>query len=128
MRRLFLPLCLIASPLWAQDVEILPGYSDFRMPQIQVVDQPMSLMLDWVQGFPESDEGGPSIDLSAHVDDGRLVIEFTDSGGGDDSVKAIQRRMEFVRTEDWRWRLDAYGFRQKCWRNGLDAWTDAPCP
>lgn len=128
MRRLLLFVCLLAAPLAAEEVQILPGYSDFRLPETQVVEQPMTLMQDWLFLFPESAEGGPRIDLLAHVTDGRLVIEFTDSGGGDDSVRAIQRRMEFRQTEDWRWRLAAYGFRQKCWRSGSDDWTDSPCP
>ncbi|ASP19900.1 hypothetical protein ANTHELSMS3_01185 [Antarctobacter heliothermus] len=128
MRRLLLSACLLASPLAAQTVQILPGYSDFRLPATQVVDQPMTLMMNWLLSFPESAEGRPQIDLLAKVEEGRLAIVFTDSGGGDDSVKAIQRRMEFLQTEDWRWRLVAYGFRQQCWRGESDDWTDRPCP
>ena len=128
MRRLLLSLFFLAGPLAAEGVQILPGYSDFRLPEVQVVDQPMALMQDWLMYFPESAEGRPRIDLSAQVTDGRLVVEFTDASGGDDSVKAIQRRMEFLQTDDWRWRLVAYGFRQQCWRSGSDDWTDRPCP
>ncbi|SNT34665.1 hypothetical protein [Antarctobacter heliothermus] len=128
MRRLLLSACLVASPLAAQTVQILPGYSDFRLPETQVVDRPMSLMMDWLLSFPESAEGGPQVDLSAKVEEGRLMIEFTDAGGGDDSVRAIQRRMEFLQTEGGRWQLVAYGFRQQCWRSGSDDWTDRPCP
>lgn len=127
MRRLLLSACLLASPLAAQQAQILPGYSDFRLPEGQVVDQPMSLMADWLLSFPESTEGSPRIDLSAKVEQGRLVIELTDAGAGDDSVRAIQRRMEFLQTKDGRWQLVAYGFRQQCQRSDSGDWTDRPC-
>ncbi|CAN0229006.1 unnamed protein product, partial [Chrysoparadoxa australica] len=67
MRRLLVSACLLASPLAAQTVQILPGYSDFRLPATQVVDQPMTLMMDWLLSFPESAEGRPQIDLLAKV-------------------------------------------------------------
>lgn len=120
--------CLFASPLAAQDIEILPGHSDFRLPETRVVRHPISLIEDWFSDFPETGEGRPTLDLTAGIEGDRLIVVLTLGGGGDDSVSAVQRRMEFIQVEDLRWALMAYGFRQKCWRGDPDAWTDQPCP
>lgn len=128
MLRPFLFACLLAGPLSAQEIEILPGYSDFRLPETRVVRRPMSLFEDWFSGFPETGEGGPTLDLSAGIEGERLIIVLTLGGGGDDSVGVVQRRAEFIQVEDLRWAVMAYGFRQKCFRSGSDDWTDKPCP
>lgn len=128
MRHLILIASLLASPLAAQEVRILPGHSDFRLPETRVVRQPMREIESWVLDFPESGEGAPSLDLSANFEGDRLVIVLTLAGGGDDSVSAVQRRLEYTETTDQRWALVAYGFRQKCFRRGADGWTDRPCP
>ncbi|MGP6089109.1 hypothetical protein [Antarctobacter jejuensis] len=93
-----------------------------------MVDRPISLFDDWMSGFPESGEGAPSLDFSASFEGDRLVMVLTLAGGGDDSVSAVQRRIEFIQVEDWRWAVMAYGFRQKCYRSGSDDWTPKPCP
>jgi hypothetical protein len=128
MLRPLLIACLFASPLAAQEVEILPGHSNFRLPEVRVVARPMSLFHDWTRGFPETGEGGPTLDFTAGIEGDRLVMVLTLGGGADDSVRAVQRRMEFIQTEDLRWALMAYGVRQKCYRSGSDDWTDQPCP
>ncbi|WP_323768145.1 hypothetical protein [Antarctobacter sp.] len=128
MLRPFLISCLLASPVAAQEVEILPGYSDFRQPETRVVRRPISLFEDWMSGFPESGEGAPSLDLSAGFQGDRLVMVLTLGGGGDDSVSAVQRRIEFIQVENLSWAVMAYGFRQKCHRGGSDDWTGKPCP
>ncbi|MBV7395482.1 hypothetical protein [Mameliella sediminis] len=119
---------LLATPLAADEVQILPGYSDFRAPPAQVTDLPMALVQDLVLNFPGEGGGLPRLDLSAAVKDGQLIIEFTEDGLADDSTRAFQRRFEFTRTEDWRWQLTGYGHRQRCWRGTVDVWTDKPCP
>jgi len=128
MLRFLCILCLTASPLSAQDVQVLPGYSDFRMPDTTVHARPMTLMQDWIMEFPGTGEGRPAMEIVASLEDDRLVIEFTETGIADDSVSAIQRRMEFSPAEDRRWTLVAYGFRQKCWRGASDDWQATPCP
>ncbi|MDD9732468.1 hypothetical protein PVW46_21430 [Mameliella sp. AT18] len=127
MLRPALITCLLASPLVAEEVQILPGYSDFRVPSAQVTDMPMSLVQDLVLGFPGEGEGLPWLDLTAGITDGRLVIEVTEDGLADDSTRALQRRFEFLRA-DGGWQLVAFGHRQRCWRGNTDDWTDQPCP
>ncbi|MBV6636831.1 MAG: hypothetical protein KI788_13105 [Mameliella sp.] len=128
MLRALLIACLFATPVAAQDVTILPGHSDFRLPETRVVRHPMREIQTWILDFPESAEGAPSLDLSAGIEGDHLVIVLTLAGGGDDSVIAVQRRLEYTETIDRRWALMAYGFRQKCFRGGSDDWTDQPCP
>ncbi len=128
MLRLLLTACFLAGPVSAQEVEILPGYSDFRQPETRVVRRPFSLFESWISRFPENGEGDPTLDLTAGIEGERLVMVLTLGGGGDDSVSAVQRRIEFIQVEDLRWAVMAYGFRQKCFRSGSDDWTDKPCP
>ncbi|TBX28238.1 hypothetical protein [Nioella sediminis] len=120
--------CLCAAPAAAQDVQILPGHSDFRLPAQLVHDQPMSLVQDWIIGFPDG-EGRPELQLLSEVDDtGRLVIVLTESGLADDSVSAVRQRFELIRTDAGAWALTAYGFQQQCARGGSEDWLATPCP
>ena len=128
MRRFFLLAAVLAGPLAAQEIEILPGHSDFRLPETRVVQYPMQLIDDWLRPFPESGEGAPTLELVAGIESDRLVLVLTLAGGGDDAVRAVQRRLEFIQTENLSWALMAYGFRQTCWRSGSDDWTDQLCP
>lgn len=76
-------------------------------------------------------EEGSRADLTVTVvfsDDGLLTVEITESGVADDSVSAIQKRFDLRRTDDRRWALVAYGFRQKCARGGTIGWQADPCP
>jgi hypothetical protein len=128
MKRLFLAFCLCASPAFADGVEILDGFSDFRLPDVTSYDQPMSLISDWVMGFPGEGEGRPSLTVTSAVgDDGNLTMEITETGLADDSVSAIQRRYVLERAEGG-WSLVGYGHRQQCWRGETGVWTASACP
>jgi len=128
MKRLALALCLCASPAFADVVEILDGYSDFRLPEATRYDQPMALISDWVLGFPEGAEGRPALNVVSGIGEGGvLTIEITESGLADDSVYAVQRRY-VLEPGDGGWTLTGYGHRQQCWRDDPREWTAAPCP
>lgn len=120
--------CLCATSATAQEVQILPGHSDFRAPAPGVYDQPMQLVQDWVLGFPDG-EGRPELQLaSAITEDGRLVIDLSESGLADDSVLAVRQRFELIRADNGAWALVAYGFQQRCARGGSSDWQAEPCP
>ncbi|MGI3184709.1 hypothetical protein [Nioella aestuarii] len=127
MKRSLLAFFLCASPALADGVQILDGYSDFRVPEVTSYDQPMTLVSDWVLGFPEEGEGRPALNLSSAIgDDGHLTIEITETGLADDSVSAVQRRYVLERTETG-WTLVGYGHRQQCWRGETSEWTASAC-
>lgn len=128
MIRSALILGLLASPLAAQDLQILPGYSDFRKPEAGRYVALTDLLPTWALSFPESTEGSPRVDLMSTVVGERLVVEVTSIGGGDDSVSAIQIRYELEQDGTGAWVLMAYGFRQQCARSGSEGWTSQPCP
>ncbi len=118
---------LAATSLSAQQVEILPGYSDFRAPEAMVLERPMDLVSDWVAGFPESPEGRPHLTLNAELaDSGLLVIEITEFNLLDDSVASVQRRYELSPAEAG-WHLVAFGHRQQCYRGSDGEWQADPC-
>ena len=128
MKRTFLAFCMCASPALADGVEILDGYSDFRLPEMTSYDQPMTLISDWIMEFPGEGEGRPALDVSSAIgEDGILSIEITESGLADDSVSAVQRRYVFARG-DGAWTLVGYGHRQQCWRGDSRDWTASSCP
>lgn len=128
MKRAILAFCLCASPAIADGVEILDGYSDFRVPETTSYDQPMALISDWVMGFPEEGEGRPALNVTSAIDEnGTLIIEITESGLADDSVSAVQRRY-VLEPGDGGWTLVGYGHRQQCWRGESRDWTASPCP
>ncbi len=127
--RLFLAACLcLASPALAGEVRILDGYSDFRKPENFEFEQPLAPLSDWIAGFPEMADGRPGLTLTSAFADGVLSVEITETGLMDDSVAAIQQRLEFAPMEDGRWLLTGYGFRQQCYRGtNAGTWTDKPC-
>lgn len=119
---------LMASPALAESAETLAGYSDFRKPSTTIVDQPMSYVADWITKFPgEGSNATLSLD-AGFADDGTLRVGITESELADDSVANIQKRFDLRQTDDWRWQLTAYGFRQKCRRGNTRDWQDKPCP
>ncbi|MDA7428273.1 hypothetical protein PGB28_07370 [Primorskyibacter aestuariivivens] len=128
MFRTLIICATLATPAIADGIPTLPGYSNFRTPETTIVDQPMSYVQDWVMSFPE-EGGNASLQVTAGFsDDGLLTVEVTENGVADDSVSAIQKRFDLRRTEDWRWELVAYGFRQKCGRRDMTGWQVDPCP
>lgn len=128
LRFLMFVSCLCATSAVAQEVQILPGHSDFRAPAPGIYDQPMHLVQDWVLGFPDG-EGRPELQLSSAIGaDGRLVIELSETGLADDSVLAVRQRFDLIRADGGGWTLAAYGFQQRCARGASSDWQAEPCP
>ncbi len=117
----------LATAAAADDFQILPGYSDFGLPEMALIEQPMTLVTNWVAGFPDSVEGRPTLSLTSEMQDGILVIEITETGLADDSVSAVQRRYELAPTDDWQWQMVAYGHHQQCYRVNPGQWHADPC-
>ena len=123
--------CLgVGTAAHAQDVLTLEGYADFRKPASVTVERPMAVVQDMLTAFPESLEGRPAMEIDAAKNaDGDLQIDVTEGGLLDDSVDAIQRRYVMRQMEDGRYRLVAYGYRQKCGRGeNPGKWTADLCP
>ena len=115
----------------AGEVTILEGYSDFRSPGSITLERPMHAVLDDLVGFPEFfGETSPELQVKSYFDaPDRLVIDVVESGLLDDSVTALNRKFVLEETDEGKFRIHGYGYRQKCSRgDGAGKWVATACP
>lgn len=120
----------LSGAAFANEVHTPDGYSDFRSPGPLVVERPMAVVLEQLNAFPDVfGEGNPLLELKSYLDRAdRLVIDVIETGFLDDSVKGANRRFVFVETEDGKFKVWGYGYRQQCYRGGdPNEWVADAC-
>lgn len=119
MIRLLAAGLLLASPVLANGVD-----GDM------VVDRPMDLVSAQIQAFPESLEGRPNLSLvSRKRDDGKLLVQLTETGFLDDSVAGARKSYVLEPTEDGRWKVIESKAEVRCYRvDDPKKWQTGNCP
>jgi hypothetical protein len=127
----FLAALALGGTCQAQIATDADGFRDIRVaPGLVNSGEFIDVLLPFLQGHPENDEGNATIDLKMRKEDGVYGVDIIKTGYLDDSLAGEHFRGSVIRTREGEWELLTMSVKPLCARGrNIDGiCSDTPAP
>ncbi|MEQ8778167.1 MAG: SH3 domain-containing protein [Roseibium album] len=121
---------LAAAQVQAQSVTDNEGFREIRVaPGVATADDMIDVVLPFLKGHPERDEGNGGMQLSIRKEDGGYAVNIVLTGYLDDSLSGEHYRGFVIPLQDDRWELLSMSVKPLCARGwNIDGYCQSPPP